>query len=839
MNRSKLVKICALLAGSWLVVIGGDARAVQRSVNRLIVEGPELRPCEITVRYFRARQLTKSLTTRIALQNGQFVEELETGFDGIEVYVQTPAFPLKGSLVIQDKVVDDTDLQQPGLIKLSSGKVGRAEYQPGSIDLNKNDIKLVEAFHQARERQSTTEALISSLPSAEVDAPCLDVFLRELTGFIGPSLADKQLTAGWMAWSEAAGTRILAGALQGQSGVCGLRLTAVGGKISRVEMNCPVLPDNYFREPLDTTSYVQQAETLTRALFAGKAEQAHKMYAPAYQEQVKVEQLAQLCEQLRQRYGQTIESCELKRHYLLAYNFQQRSQVLHIDLIVRLDNGVRCTSRVVFNIPSSRNQVGRAQLGAINVVQAFQSSHSSLAKATQKLLQDLGRGMESQALVNNYPERLQAMVNQPQTQALLDRLSKRLGDSQPEIDFDLWSVNGFQDWLQASGPVRWNHEDYYAEIQFVGDDRWLGMSIYGPAVAESTLDLFDFAPQIPEAARMFWQQLLGNQVQAAHGMLDQEFQQQLPLADLQKQLDEDQRLGSPVKSVVVDRVRLSNNVFRPQAVVASVFLTAVFDSGNSLPLTCDLSWPTDTAETATLLVTDFSSEFANDFPVSSIPLAEGEREGAQAAIDAFMQTSVEPLLALVDPQQRQHVDRAALTAYLQQLKLEAGNMQSPVSIARTVEYEPGSQRYRCNAILVGEKNLLPIEVWFHAGYLERFTIAHPPMDQFPMHLTDTSEIERRIETFIKHWFDDLNSARQLMVPSLYSEAFAQALLDFRQQFVSQCGALEDFDINKIGPVGGGGGLEYEVTLKGANNHKVVDLIVEVGAFGGLVSSVSF
>jgi|694.fasta_scaffold00328_49 hypothetical protein len=825
-----------------LVITSMPVAVAQKAVDRnsLVIQGPELEVCEVTMRYYKARQLAKAMTTMVALMGGEIEEPLEPGFDGIEVFVRSASSPLDVSLRTGQKIVQQEQLKEPGAVQLRGGKVGRAPFQPQDIKLSESETKLVGSLIAAFVEPTTTKSLVSNALTAAVDYPCLDVFVRELPKLIGQVEAGQSATDGWMGWQDESDNRVLGGVVRGQSGRCGLKLTLSDGMISNVQLNCPLLPDNHLSEPLETAPYQALAEQITRNLFDGNAQQAHQLYSSIFQQQVTVEQLQQLSQNLHSRYGKKIVDLQPKQTELMAYNFNQRVALLNVDSVLQLDSGAKCISRVVFSIPSSRVQVGRGHLGAVNIFQTFNSAHPQFAQKTQTILQQIVEGMQASQLVDSYPDSLQAVARKAEVQELLDRLASQMPDTPPEVDFERWTAQDFGGAVQASGPVRFGSSDYFVELHFLGEDRLIGLSIYGPATAQSTLGLFDFDSALGEVAKEFWTKLLKEDAQGAHAMLDAEFQTQFPLTELKKQLESPDRKQSPLKQIVVEHVRLNDQASSPRPLMVNVYLMAELNNREKLPLNCQLAWPTTPGSGDAQKIFDFSNDFITDFPVSSIALTETKDEGAMAALRAFQSFDQDQLLSLIQPERRKAVDRTALEAYLAQLKQLSGGLKTPDELSRSVEYQSGLQSYRCNAIFPSESNQrFPMELWFSGGYLDRFTISHPQMSQFTSLLKDTSNIEKMIRKFVSSWFAGGTDNSKYLLPLIASEAMQNTLAAYRDEFNQECGKLKDIRIQKTESDQAGNRLDYEVTLQGGDGQKTVKLQIEVGAFGGLVSGLIF
>lgn len=825
-----------------LVILSLPMAVAQKAADRnsLVIQGPELEVCEVTMRYYKARQLAKAMTTMVALMGGEIEEPLEPGFDGIEVFVRSASSPLDVSLRTGQKIVQKEQLKEPGTVTLRGGKIGRAPFRPQDIELSESEAKLVRSLIDAFVDPASTQSLVLSAPASSVDYPCLDVFVRELPKLIGQVEAGETATAGWVGWQDELDNRVLGGVVRGQSGRCGLKLTLNKGMISNVQINCPLLPDNHLNEPLETAPYQALAEQITRSLFDGNAQKAHQLYSPIFQKEVSVEQLRQLSQNLHSRFGQKVVDLQPKQTELTAYNFEQRVTLLNVDSVVQLDTGATCISRVVFSIPSSRVQVGRGHLGAINVYQTFSSAHPQLAQRTETLLQQIVAGMQASQLIDSYPEPIQATAQKVQVQELLDRLASQLRDTQPEVDFERWTAQSHEGVVQASGPVRFGSSDYFVELHFLGEDRLIGISLYGPAMAESTLGLFDFDASTGETAKEFWTKLLKEDAQAAHAMLDAEFQAQFPLAELKKQLESPDRTQSPPKQVVVEHLRLNDQAGSARPLMVNVYLMAELNNGEKLPLTCQVAWPASPESDDWQKVFDFSNEFITDFPVSSVPLSESKEDGAKAAMQAFENFNQDQLLALIQPERRKAVDLAALEAYMSQLKQLSGGLKASGVMSRSVDYQTGVQTYRCNAIFQSESNeRFPLELWFSRGYLDRFTISHSKMSQFTGLLKDTSNIEKMIRKFIGSWFAGSTDNRKYLLPLIATDTMQNTLTAYRDEFVDECGKLKDIQIQKLSDVQDDNRLNYEVTLQGGDGQKSVKLQIEVGAFGGFVSGLIF
>jgi hypothetical protein len=169
-----------------------------------------------------------------------------------------------------------------------------------------------------------------------------------------------------------------------------------------------------------------------------------------------------------------------------------------------------------------------------------------------------------------------------------------------------------------------------------------------------------------------------------------------------------------------------------------------------------------------------------------------------------------------------------------------GKLGAPISSARTVEYQLNGKRYRCNLFFKNAGNdELPIEVWFNRGYLERFVISHPKINDFSEFLKDKTGIKRRVESFAESWFRDVNESRPFMVSGLQTEGTLGALNAMKNEFEQKNGKLTKVTIGQETVGEGSGEIEFIVTLQGENGSREARVLVDIGAFGGLVSAVTF
>lgn len=832
------IAACVTIVDPSAIAIN-PAVAQEASDYMLMIEGEELQNCIITVRYFRNRKLTKTVVNRSTLSGGRAEEPLESQHEGLEVIVQSASVPMAVQIVRRGKIQAEEKIDASGLAKLALGKIGRAPFQPIAIQLTKRESSLIESLAIAMNNGTSTSNLVSESSSATVDGPCLDVFLRELKRIIGQPQDIEATSDGWIGYGKNEDSRTLVGVIKGSNGVCGLKTLLEKGKIVDVVPNCPNLPDNFFREPVGLKEYTRQAKLLTQSLFAGNAAKAHALYSPKFQSQVTVDQLSELCDLVKQRYGKSIESIEFKRSELLDYNFEQQSNLLNVDLLVLTDTGARCISRTAFSIQSGRNQIGRAHLGAINVFQVFQSSHPENAQAAENLLTGLSQKMQVDDLLSQYPEELRTLANSEEIQGTLSRIGDFLNGAAPEIDFDLWNVAGTDELVVASGPVKFASNDCFAELQFNGKNQILGFSFYGPALSESTLGSFDFDVKVKQAAELYWSKLLQEEADTAYAMLHPDFQKQFSLDDLKAQLESPQNENSPLKGVVTDHLRLSSSPYRATPFLVSVLLTASFEQGMPLSLTCELpmSMPDDSTQG---FIYDFSNDFEMDFPVSAIPTETNEKEGMQAIVGAFMNYSIPDLMALIAPASQSAIDQEALEAYMEKLTAIGGRLTTPKTVSRTVEYMSGLKRFRGNATLETENGEpLPIECWFLNGFLERFSITDSRLIDFVALLEETAEVERRVERFTTSWMNEKEDVNEYILPSVRSDAMTQTLTALRQNFVAEHGELVSVKVLEKQPYQGGGTLQFAVALTGVTGTKSVTISVEVGAFGGFISGVTF
>jgi hypothetical protein len=809
--------------------------AEAQTADKLFIDGPEFENCLVTIRYFKARQIDKAISLKICLLKGGVEEPIEGGFDGVEVFLQAQASPIQMKLFAGSEEAASETLEEAGTSRLTTGKVGRVEFTPEKIELSNDESRLLESYVAAYNAKSSTEAIVSTAEDSAVDYPCLDVFNRELQLRIGSVDLSKSIQ-GFVSWRVGEKSRMIAGVLHGDAGSCGIRLVHSDGKLVDVQPNCPKLVDDYFREPLETGPYIKKAEQIIRLLFEGKSEQAQKLYARQFQQQVTVEQVGKLVESLRSRYGEKISSLSVKRTQLMDYNFAQKSRFLHVDLLIEMEKGSRNIGRVTFSIPSSRGQVGSGLLAGVNVNPVLSSAYPQHSKNAQILLDELNKNLKAAHIAGILHPELKAIFDSEAAQQALDRLNAQMKGQPMIVDFDLWTVTQGQDLIQAAGTLKYGEKDCYAEVQFTGEKSLLGFSFYGPAVAESTMGMFKFPPTIGETAKQFWTHLLNSNADAAHGMLHKDFQAQFSIEELKQQLAEPEARPAKLKSVSVDSVRLASQPIRPLPLMATVYLTAEFQDGDTQYVACDIELPQGDAQPT---IHDFTNEFETDFPIVSIPVANSKSDGAELALQAFQSKDAQKLLELIEPSRREVIDQATLKAYFENFRKIAGDLSAPLSTARTVEYARTGKRYRCNLFFKsasGEE--LPIEAWFNNGYLERFIVSHPKVNDFVLTLSDKSGVKRRVEAFVESWFRDVAESRPYMISALHSAGTTGALNAMKTDFERKHGKLKKISVGQDSPGEGAGEVEFIVALEGESGSQNARVLVDIGAFGGLVSAVS-
>ena len=345
-------------------------------------------------------------------------------------------------------------------------------------------------------------------------------------------------------------------------------------------------------------------------------------------------------------------------------------------------------------------------------------------------------------------------------------------------------------------------------------------------------------------------------------MLDAEFKEQFPIEELKEQLSAPELLPSKLKAVTLDSLRLSQDVVRPVEVMVTVLMTAKFEDGQESQVSCDMPLLAEGQPA----VYDFSNEISLDFPVAMIPLAEpsiadhpeesdqnsatksassslggstGSVDAADALVAAFNSADIELFLRLVDGDQRQAIDREALAAYLSNLRGLLLEQVTPPSIARTVEYQGTVKRYRCNMSLpCKDQQKLPLEAWFYRGQLERFTVSHPKVNDFVEQIKDRSGIHQRVEAFVTTWLSDPSRSSMFLVSSLQNDATLQKLNRLQQQFQADFGKVSSVKIAQESVGQEVGELEFVVTVTAEKGSKEAKILVDVGAFGGLIAGVA-
>ena len=233
-------RIPILFACLWLAPVALEpatlaaANATEGSAtNVMVLEGPAYQHARVTVRYYQERQLAREVTVGMSLQAGRVEESLEEGFDGVEIYLQSAAAPVTVNIQYGSHPPEQATLEESGVVRLSAGQAGRAAFEAESIELTEAEATLVDTLIAAYEQQSSTRQWVADAAEANIEPATLEVYLRELRRVLGPPRADLQPRhRGWMAWNAADGTRSLAGALDCQSGSCGLQLSVREGRSS-------------------------------------------------------------------------------------------------------------------------------------------------------------------------------------------------------------------------------------------------------------------------------------------------------------------------------------------------------------------------------------------------------------------------------------------------------------------------------------------------------------------------------------------------------------------------------------------------------------------------------
>ena len=133
---------------------------------------------------------------------------------------------------------------------------------------------------------------------------------------------------------------------------------------------------------------------------------------------------------------------------------------------------------------------------------------------------------------------------------------------------------------------------------------------------------------------------------------------------------------------------------------------------------------------------------------------------------------------------------------------------------------------------------LPVEVWIFRGYLERFVVSHSRINDFVNLLSDRKGIHARVDSFVQAWCRDVKETQPFMVSSLHTERTMTALNSMKEQLDAAIGKLEKLEIVEEKAGEQPGELEFLVTLRGERGEKKAKVLVDVGAFGGLVSAVS-
>ena len=106
-------------------------------------------------------------------------------------------------------------------------------------------------------------------------------------------------------------------------------------------------------------------------------------------------------------------------------------------------------------------------------------------------------------------------------------------------------------------------------------------------------------------------------------------------------------------------------------------------------------------------------------------------------------------------------------------------------------------------------------------------------------MEDKSEVRVRVNKFVLGWFGEMNEARSYMVSSIQNAASFGALKALKDEFEVENGKLTMQEIAAENQGEQPGELEFLVTLKGERGSKTAKILVDLGAFGGLISAVTF
>lgn len=807
---------------------------------RVAIEGPEGQLLVMTVGYFYAGELVKTVTSRVEIGgDDDDWQQLEFGHNGIQVVVAVPT-----SIPLTVKLLDG----EQELVSRESVGIGNCEVRQGMVPqdsvlelprvlLNESEQAFARKFLTGLS-SSDTESLVSKMPASNIDFQTLNAYCQSLHRFLGPirNAEPKNDLDGWLSWDGSLGVRVLSGNVKFENGECRFALMVADDQLVDAVPKAKNMPEVWFAGPSSEEEYIAEAVRLAELLFAGEIPAARALFSRRYHDSITPQSLQELHRTLLERFGSKVLNAELKKTELLPYDEETRTRVLEITHALTLPSGKRCLSQVEVVFPCGPDIISRGNLASINIREAWQSAEPEIADGGFAGLRALADGEASEF----------ASLLHPQAK-LLFNAGTLFGNERPWVpslgampeppDWDRWvgQAQGANANIQGvlDGPLG----KVSLRLDFA-DKQIVGATLLGAQSGFSSLD--SIAQNYRDAAReqglSFWTSLFENDLDTAHSKLAPIFQERLPLADLRKMI-EGSGFQQMAKLVAIEpaNVRISNRLDRPLPVLVVAYFIASLENGTRQPLRCEFSLPESDAAAQLELVT-FDSSFEAEFPT------QDAAKKLDALASALASGSSQQVIGLLAEANRSFVDPVILDGFLKQLGLVAGDFRLAEPVQVVHEYRPGNRKERYAGKLLGTKGEVPITAVFKFGQLLSFECTSDDLINFIGQVEGVDCFERVAVEFVKQWIEgEIDEAQGRMISELRTDEIATKLRSWKEDLLrlTNGSTLSQVDVKQIEVSETDNSVTLAIELEMESEESAaIEVVLSVDAFSASIAGLS-
>ncbi|MCA9129988.1 MAG: hypothetical protein KDB22_23030 [Planctomycetales bacterium] len=738
--------LCLLrLPGPVTRVTAQDSLAFPTAIRIEQQSGPP-KTIALVIRYYLNRQLIESKIHHVDLDLTETTVQTEAGYAGMRITLfNSSDSPLTVKFFEGTKQLETNEINRRGVAELSYGDISAQDlgFKSPRFLPDQSDHALIQNF-VATLAGKNTQVVVASPARSSMDQPSFDAICKALRREFGDLPSENIISDGWIRWDDVDGQTVFSGYARFAQQTCKLEFSAAENNIVSLRVDAASFPDDWFQGVATTAIYEEKALRLVEHLIAGDAINARNDFDPEYQPDVSLESMVELAGSIREQLGRRLLSSELKSISYGTYDDQANQKSLFCTHALKLEGGKTCLSRTQFVFRCDRHSVERGRLAQINVHEAWSSAAPQQIDITRKALAAIfaNRNAPGDGLNELMHPDVLELVSPTELAGACSQMSTKLGTIASYPDWDLWKVSTLGSYSRASGQLEMQSGAVDVVVDFV-DHSLVGLTAYGPAFAASTLSSTVPVQSATEMARGFWSALLSGQLNNAHAMLAEEFQQQLPLSDFNRLVEESGILDlGDLESIEVDPARICSRPNRSQPAILTVHGAAIFPDVVQ-PFLCDFVL----LPNRDVALVNFNTDFEERIPLP--PDVELRR-----VLGAFRSGAAEQVAQLADPQERSEVDMIVLQNFLSALQPLLDNSTKPAEAGYVHSYSLGKRREFLQGVVTSAEEEIPFEFTLELGRLKSFHFHAPKLANFIDENSDFSSARQLAENFLDNWLDE-------------------------------------------------------------------------------------